>query len=178
MTLKLQTYRLRSDETASWSPLPITLSPQTLSTMHTYVIKYHTAVTQMSSECVKYNDMNPLSQETNMDPTILTQLFTCGTLNNNMFSNNSRSEDDLKQKIQNVGVWYQYMLLSSTINFDRNALIFNLQARWRSRYSDSLWAENSGDWIPAGARIFAFFQMGPETQPSPCAMGNRFITGG
>jgi hypothetical protein len=64
----------------------------------------------MVSECVKYNGINSLSQEKNMDPIILTRLFTW---NNKVYSNNSRTEDDSKQSIQNVRVWYDYMILTS-----------------------------------------------------------------
>jgi hypothetical protein len=47
-------------------------------------------------------------------------------------------------------------------------LIYFCGPRWRSRYSDLLRAEPSGDRIPVGARFSAPVQIGPGAQPASC----------
>jgi hypothetical protein len=47
-------------------------------------------------------------------------------------------------------------------------LIYSCSPGWHIRYSDSLWAEPSGDRIPVGAKFSAPVQIGPGAHPASC----------
>jgi len=46
-------------------------------------------------------------------------------------------------------------------------------AGWRSRYSNWLWAEQSGDRILLAARFSAPVETGPGAHPASCITGER-----
>ena len=63
------------------------------------------------------------------------------------------------------------------IKYVLSYITYHMQARQRSRYSDCLRPERSGDRIPVGARFSALVQTGPEAHPASCTMGTGSFTG-